>query len=197
MLIDDDKSNIFSFSQNFVIQMSVLYFLRCTYGETYPDCQTLEDDHAKEICELSTMQTGCRCHLANMNKYTFDVWVKMPIDNDTSHDIKIVASDWFKETLMKIRENDEVYFRASLLNNLGNVWPELRLYYIECKSCDHVPGHVAYGSKTFLTETSWNILNVVRKGLFEMWNFFFAPVVELKVAKETNPMEIGGSNEAQ
>ena len=177
------------------IKFSVLYFPRCIYGETYPDCQTLGDDHAKEICELSTMRSGRRCHLLNMNKYTFDVWVKMPIDNDTTLDIKIVASDWFKETLMKIREKDKVYFRASLLNNLGNICPELRLYYIECMSCDHVPGHVAYGSKTFLTETSWNILNVVYKGLFEMWNFFFAPVVELKVAKNTSSLDIKDSDE--
>lgn len=159
-------------------------WIRCTYGNAYPHCSEIEDPGNKEICELATMQNKGNCHLQNMNRYTFEVWVKMPIDNDNVHDVKLIASDWFKECLLKLKENDQVYFRASLLNNMGNIWPELRLYYIECKSCE---GNVSYGSKSFLSETSWNILKLLQKGAYETWNFFFAPIIELSIGKDFDP----------
>ena len=58
----------------------------------------------------------------------------MPIDEENVHDVRVVASHWFGETLMSITENN-VHFHAMLLSELGNTWPVIRLHNIECNIC--------------------------------------------------------------
>ena len=153
---------------------SIANWLSCTYGEPYPDCDEIEDADDKQRCEISTMQNTGRCHLKNLNRYTFDIWVAMEIDEENVHDIKVEAMYIFEEALRKINHGDVITFRALLQRDLGNRWPVLRLYHITCDSCAH---NVTHGSALFSAETM-SVWDYVVQAFVQAWNFFFAPFIE-------------------
>ncbi len=151
-------------------------WLRCTYGDEYPECDTIEDKVERDVCQINVLQ-GRGCHMKNLNRYTFEMWVKMPLDGENVHDVRIEAGHWFKDTLVKIKENEQVRFRAALKSELGNVWPVLKLYHITCTSCAEA---VEFGTKGISTRflESYGVLIHIKHAFQGLWNFFIAPVIQ-------------------
>ena len=154
--------------------------IRCAYGQEYPECSSVDDPRDRLLCDVSTMQ-GRKCHIKNLNRYTFEIWARLPIydntDNGTEfHDVRITATHWYKDVLMRIKDGELVHIRAMLISELGNVWPVLKLYHISCESCSEP---VTF-SHTGMTDDSLNILRRLARAVFEMCNFFTYPVVQIK-----------------
>ena len=154
--------------------------IKCAYGREYPECSTVDDPRERLLCDVSTMQ-GRKCHIKNLNRYTFEIWALLPLDdnanNDTEfHDVRVVASHWYKDVLMKIGHGETIRFRAMLVKELGNVWPVLKLYHVTCESCME---QMTF-SHTGMTEDSLNIVRKMARAVFDMCNFFAYPIVEIK-----------------
>ena len=136
--------------------LAVSDWIKCAYGERYPQCDTLSDKNERDLCNLATLQGHHTCHIHNLDIYVFEIWLQMPLENGVVHDVRIEASNWFKTELMKLSTGDNLKVRAALKVNLGNTWPELKLYHVSC-----VEKEVDYGSKSTLSETSWRVLEQV------------------------------------
>ena len=160
-----------------ILPWTVANWLKCTYGEEYPkDCANTTSTIEKDLCEINTLQNR-RCHLKKLNRYTFEMWVMMPIDDENVHDVRVEASHWFKDSMLQIKENDHVHFRAALKEEVGNVWPVLRLYYVECESC---PQKVIGEASMFHQQSGWNVFTAIRNAIQSVWNFFMAPIIEFR-----------------
>ena len=154
--------------------------IRCAYGQEYPECSSVDDPRERLLCDVSTMQ-GRKCHIKNLNRYTFELWARLPMDDNADngtefHDVRITASHWYKDVLMPIKDGELVHIRAMLMSELGNMWPVLKLYHIACESC----AKPVTFSHTGMTEDSLNILRRLARAVFEMCNFFTYPVVQIK-----------------
>ena len=149
-------------------------WLRCTYGDEYPACDTVTEQAERELCELYTMQNR-KCHMRGMDYYTFELWVTMEVSPDTTHDIRIEARDSFRNVLLKLKAADQVSFRASLMKDLGTTWPSLKLFHVECTSCMQ-----ALESTQEEEEEAGlaHAIATIRNALYDTLNFFLAPVVE-------------------
>ena len=163
-----------------LLPWSVSDSLKCAYGHEYPECSSVDDPRERLLCEVSTMQ-GRKCHIKNLNRYTFEIWVRLPLDdnmdNETEfHDVRVIASHWYKDVLMKIRDGEVINLRAMLVTELGNVWPILKLYHITCES----RMEPLTFSHTGMTEDSLNIVRRMARAVFDMCNFFIYPVVEIQ-----------------
>lgn len=149
-------------------------WLKCTYGEHYPECSEIEDDHKRGLCEVETMQ-GTMCHMKRLNYLTIEVWVAMRVA-DYDHQVRLVAQHGFRKALRHIRAGDQVSFRASLLEELGNVYPVLRLYHLQCHTCseelqlDLQEDDEEYGI--------FSIFSIFKKAVCATFNFFTLPIVE-------------------
>ncbi|ELT98538.1 hypothetical protein CAPTEDRAFT_205743 [Capitella teleta] len=153
---------------------SMANWLKCTYGEEYPsDCTNLTSTIEQTLCEMNIAQNR-NCHLKKLNRYQFEMWVTMVIDNDNMHDIRVEASHWFKDSMMKIQSGDTVRFRAALKSEIGNIWPILKLFYVECENC---PMEVIGESSAFYQQTGWHIFVAIRDAIRAVWNFFMAPLL--------------------
>lgn len=148
-------------------------WLKCTYGEEYPmECETLPDKASQDICSFNRLQ-GRTCHLKNLNRYTFDLSVIMADQSE----VKLQASHWFKDAVLKVKPSDEISFRAYLMENLGNAGPILRLYSLRCKTCED--SEIEY-SGTIFQQSGWNVLVQAKHAFQSVWNFFLAPILVFK-----------------
>ena len=68
---------------------AVADWLRCTYGDAYPECSTIEEDHRRKLCEISTLQER-KCHMGRHDRYKFDLWVTMDNGDVTTYYIPLV-----------------------------------------------------------------------------------------------------------
>lgn len=157
-----------------ILPWSIANWLKCTYGEEYPkDCSNTTDSIERNLCEINVMQNR-RCHLKRLNRYLFEMWVKMPVGDSYVHDVRVEASHWFMKSMMKIKEGHLVRFRAALKSDLGNVWPVLKLYYVQCESCmEKILGQ----STAFSQHAGWQIFVAIRDAIRSVWNFFMAPII--------------------
>ncbi len=151
-------------------------WLKCTYGEEYPTdpdkCAEISSNPTEvEICKLRVQQ-GIKCHMNNMNRYLFEIWVQMPIDADNVHDVRVEARHAFKDVLLGLRAGDVITFRASLQSDLGNVWPVLKLYHVQCVSKDVTSGNVEDD------DLVGDVVGQMQRAMFDTFNFFTAPVIE-------------------
>lgn len=148
-------------------------WLKCTYGEEYPLCDTIENEIEKEMCQISTLQ-GQKCHMRDLDHYTFEVWVHMKLDFGNEHDIRISARHSFKNSLLRLKEDDHITFRAALMDQLGNTWPILKLYHIECLSC---PVKVKSSEEEEDETGPMSAVLVLKAAVYNTFNFFFSPVI--------------------
>ena len=151
-------------------------WLKCTYGEEYPTdpekCSEISTNPTKvQICQLRVAQ-GIKCHMNNMNRYLFEIWVQMPIDNDNVHDVRVEARDMFKDVILGLKAGDVISFRAALLSELGNIWPVLKLYYVQCVSKDVTSASIEDD------DIVGGIVANMQRAMFDTFNFFTAPVIE-------------------
>ena len=119
-----------------------------------------------------------KCHLKNLDIHLFEIWVEMTVqDNDNTpvtQDIRIRASNWFKESLQNLSEGDSITFRAAFHDGVCNIWPEINLFYLQC-----VEKGINFGSKAFISETSWRVVDTVRNGTIAAWNFLLSPFLQI------------------
>ena len=151
-------------------------WLKCTYGEEYPECDTIENEFERLTCQINKLQ-GRSCHMKNLNRYVFEMWLSLPLEGGATHDVRLVASHWFKDTLAKLKSQDSVKIRASLQDEIGNKWPVLKLYHVQCMSCTDDVEFGSSGLTSKLLET-YGIMLHVKRSFQGLWNFFLAPVVE-------------------
>jgi wolfamin len=144
-------------------------WLTCVYGQPFGDCSRHDSPDEREFCELATSQ-GRECHLNNLDRYTFQFTVTMP----HGQQIRGEASYVFKSILLQLRPGDTIAIHGHLVDSLGSASPLVRIQYIECTSCS--PRH-RYMCEEMLDE-SVRTLGRLRPGFTEMWNFFFAPVLQ-------------------
>ena len=167
--IDNQVDEIVSY-----LPWTIANWLRCSFGEIYPDCTTIGDDIEKELCHLRTMQ-GSTCHLRNMDHYLFEIWLEMPIDNETVHDVRVTAHHKFRKTVSHLKNGSHIQVRASLLSELGNSWPIMKLFHIECFNCMTVLEEAS--SELQDEELITTVLRLVRYAMFNVLNVFTAPFV--------------------
>ena len=151
-------------------------WLRCTYGQEYPPCDNeMLSAEDKRLCQMFTIQ-GRQCHMKAMDYYTLEMWVTMVVDPETTQDVRVEARDSFKNVLLKLRAGDQVAFRAALTGNLGNSWPEMKLYHVECTSC----GERLVSSLADEEDDKgvMYVLTLIKNAIYDTMNFFFYPVME-------------------
>ncbi|KAI0227481.1 Wolframin [Lamellibrachia satsuma] len=108
-------------------------------GHKYSECSSVDDPGRRMLCEVSTMQ-GRERHMKNLNRYTFEIWVRLPLDDNMDNetefqDVRVIASHRYKDVLMKIRDGEVINLHAMLVSELGNISPILKLDHITCESC--------------------------------------------------------------
>lgn len=150
-------------------------WLRCTYGEEYPACDTLEDLNDRDLCQMYTIQ-GRKCHMRAMDYYTFDIVVTKEVNSDTTQDISIEAPNSYKNIILRLKAGDMVSFRGALVGGLGDGLPKLKLYHIECTSCGEAL--VSTDAEEADELGPMTILFYIRDAIYDTFNFFFSPVVE-------------------
>ena len=153
---------------------TVANWLRCSFGEEYPSCDSIEDEAEKDLCKLRTMQ-GTMCHLRNMDHYLFEIWLQMPIDEENMHDIRVTAHHKFRKTVSHLKTGNHIRVRASLQSELGNVWPVMKLFHIDCLNCMMKLEEAS--SELQDEEIITTIMRLVRNAMFNVLNVFTAPFV--------------------
>ena len=151
-------------------------WLKCTYGEEYPTdpevCANVSSTRTEaDICKLR-IQQGIKCHMNNMNRYLFEIWVQMPIDKENVHDVRVEARDAFKSVILGLKAGDVISFRAALQSELGNIWPVLKLYYVKCLSKELTSASVED------EDLVGGVVGSMQRAMFDTFNFFTAPVIE-------------------
>ncbi|XP_062568628.1 wolframin-like [Saccostrea cucullata] len=104
--------------------------IRCLYGQKFGDCDDANKTESdRKLCRTMD-DLGHECHLRNLDKYTFEVYISMPqyviAELDAGHS--------FRETLSALQVNDEVEFTGTLVKGLGTRNPKLVLRHITCTS---------------------------------------------------------------
>ena len=151
--------------------------LERVYGIPYGDCNHLISDWDRDICELALDQ-GKKFHLTNLDQYTFQFNLIMPNDQQ----IRVEASHYFKDILRSLRKDDQLHIRGLLADGLGGSSPLVRLQYVDCFTCSP---RLCSGKDHILAESKY-VLYRLRPGLMEIWNFFFAPVLQFDKIEEVS-----------
>ncbi|KAK9399232.1 wolframin [Crotalus adamanteus] len=155
-------------------------WLRCLYGETYPDCDprntTLEEE---ELCRLKYLSKH-NCHIKRFDRYKFEITVGMPLsggnanrtpeDDDITKDIVLKASNEFKHVLLNLRQGSLVEFSTILEGRLGSKWPVFELKALSCLNC---PSKLSPAGRHVKVEHDWR--NTVQTAFRFVFNFLFSP----------------------
>jgi len=154
---------------------TVSNWLRCAYGEHYPDdCSIHADLEDYEACAFNKRQ-GRPCHLRELDRYTYELILDVPDrDGATQSSVRIVAADWFRGVSAHIQPGAEITFRAVLSTNKWSSGVELKLESIECvgRPCE-VGEDADYEQDT----GRWRSLLVLGRAVHSVWNFFLSPLV--------------------
>eukprot|EP00062_Callorhinchus_milii_P012678 gi/632959968/ref/XP_007895922.1/ PREDICTED: wolframin [Callorhinchus milii] len=155
-------------------------WMRCLYGEPYPQCDpisvTLEEE---ELCRLKFL-TKYQCHLKMFARYKFEITVGMPYskniskvleEDDATKDIVLKASSEFKNVLLNLRQGSLVEFSTILEGRLGSKWPVFELKAIGCLNC--MSKQTPAGSRHVKIEQDWR--GTVVQAFKFAFNFLFAP----------------------
>ncbi|KAM3831834.1 wolframin isoform 1-T1 [Vipera latastei] len=159
-------------------------WLRCLYGETYPDCDprntTLEEE---ELCRLKYLSKH-NCHIKRFDRYKFEITVGMPLsggngnrapeDDDITKDIVLKASNEFKYVLLNLRQGSLVEFSTILEGRLGSKWPVFELKALSCLNC---PSKLPAAGRHVKEEHDWR--NTVQTAFRFVFNFLFSPFLSI------------------
>ncbi|XP_043530161.1 wolframin isoform X3 [Chiloscyllium plagiosum] len=154
-------------------------WMRCLYGETYPDCDpknvtVMEED----LCRLKFL-TKHTCHLKRFCRYKFEITVGMPygsngnetLEDDATKDIVLRASNEFKNVLLNLGQGSIVEFSTILEGKLGSKWPVFELKAIKCLNC--MAKLTPASARHVKIEHDWR--GIVKLAFKFAFNFFFAP----------------------
>ena len=145
-------------------------WLRCAYGEHYPDdCSMHADLEEYEACTFSKRR-GHPCHLRDLDRYTYELIIQVSESSGTN--VRIVAADWFRSIATQVQPDTEVIFGA-VLSKLGSGL-ELKLESIQCvgEPCE-TGGGADYEQDT----GRWRPLMLLGRSVHSVWNFFLSPLV--------------------
>nr|XP_014346171.1 PREDICTED: wolframin isoform X2 [Latimeria chalumnae] len=155
-------------------------WMRCLYGEKYPECDpkniTIEEE---ELCHLKFL-TKHECHMKKFDRYKFEITVGMPfnggnanqtLQDDPTKDIVLKASNEFKKVLLNLGHGSVVEFSTILEGRLGSKWPVFELKAIRCLNClARLTPAVLRHTKI---EHDWR--SIVQKACKFAFDFFFSP----------------------
>ena len=144
--------------------------LRCFYGRYYEcDDELLSEDDAS-YCRFMT-SIGKECHVAEHDKFTFNVAVKVS-DGERTLSLSAEAGNSFHETLVALKEGDQVSIKGSLSDGLGTLAPKLKLKDIKCTSRELAVMQMIY------EEDEDFYYDLFRESFKVAFNFFWYPMVE-------------------
>ncbi|XP_069782061.1 wolframin isoform X2 [Narcine bancroftii] len=156
-------------------------WLRCLYGESYPECNpknvsVVED----ELCRLKFL-TKHTCHLKRFCHYKFEITVGMPYsangerasEDDATKDIVLRASNEFKIVLLNLVQGNVVEFSTILEGRLGSKWPVFELKAIRCLNC--MSKLIPPSARQVKIEHDWR--GIVKQAIKFAFNFLFEPAI--------------------
>ena len=160
-----------------ILPVGISDYLKCVYGDKYPECESgnFTNEEERDLCRIHTMQ-GRTCHIKRMDHYTFNIWVKMEIDDETQQDVILVTRNQFRNIAMLLRKDDIVTFRASIKNAMGGLRPELYVFHLECTSC--------LNTESQKLETESSVISGVQKSVFSIFNFVMSPLLEFEMNEQ-------------
>ncbi|XP_007537658.1 wolframin isoform X2 [Erinaceus europaeus] len=152
-------------------------WLRCLYGEPYPDCGPGAPAAPAELCRLGPLAERA-CHVKRFDRYKFELTVGMPPegggrgpeDDDVTKDIVLRASGEFRGALLHLRQGSLVEFSTVLEGRLGSKWPVFELKAIRCLNC---MAELEPARRHVKLEQDWRA--VAHGALKFAFNFFFFP----------------------
>lgn len=181
-------------------------WLRCLYGETYPNCEPLNVTAAnrtaaelaadaapapvslsmllqmqeEELCQLKALAKHT-CHVKRFDSYRFEVTVGMIRSGgveaeDPGRDINLMASHEFREVLLNLRPGNMVEFSTKLEGRLGAKTPAFELKAIHCLDC---VSSLLNRSRQVKIERNWR--RTTMKALKFAFDFFFSPFLSAKI----------------
>uniref|UniRef100_UPI00398F44D6 wolframin-like isoform X2 n=1 Tax=Pristiophorus japonicus TaxID=55135 RepID=UPI00398F44D6 len=154
-------------------------WMRCLYGEPYPECDpknvTVEEE---DLCRLKFL-TKHTCHLKKFCHYKFEITVGMPygtngnktLEDDATKDVVLRASNEFKNVLLNLGPGSVVEFSTILEGKLGSKWPVFELKAIGCLNC--MSKLTPAAARHVKIEHDWRA--IVKQAFKFAFNFFFAP----------------------
>ncbi|GCB71367.1 wolframin isoform X1 [Scyliorhinus torazame] len=156
-------------------------WMRCLYGETYPECDpknvTVMEE---ELCRLKFLSKHT-CHLKKHCRYKFEITVGMPygtngnetLEDDATKDIVLRASNEFKNVLLNLGQGSVVEFSTILEGKLGSKWPVFELKAIRCLNCmlKLTPASASHVK----IEHDWR--GIVKQAFKFAFNYFLAPIL--------------------
>ncbi|CAH1790176.1 unnamed protein product, partial [Owenia fusiformis] len=152
------------------------HWLKCVYGEEYPKCDAdTMGATMYEYCKVRENQTS-NCHVENLNYYTFEIWVTMPIENNITQDIILVAGNQYRAIIETLKEGSTIGFRARFQKDVGGLRPYLLVKHMECLDC-----MVSLNEAKPIVEEEVSISEQLRDGVIFTANFFTCPVLEYKI----------------
>ncbi|KAG8591387.1 hypothetical protein GDO81_000157 [Engystomops pustulosus] len=155
-------------------------WMRCLYGEAYPQCDpqnvTIEEE---ELCRLKFLSKHS-CHMKKFDRYKFEISVGMPLngkngnrtfeEDDVTKDIVLKASNEFKTVLLSLRQGSVIEFSTILEGRLGSKWPVFELKAISCLNCI---AKLTPSSRHVKIEHDWR--RNVHTAIKFAFDFFFSP----------------------
>ena len=145
--------------------------IRCLYGQKFGKCNDPEKTESEQkLCAMMD-DLGHECHLRNLDTYTFEVYIILEYQGFIFAELD--AGHSFKETLVALKESDEVEFTATLVKDLGTRQPKLILRQITCTSR-------ALDVMARLEEESVEeiLMRELNNAIMVTFNFFWYPLVE-------------------
>ncbi|KAG9330726.1 hypothetical protein JZ751_022320 [Albula glossodonta] len=172
-------------------------WLRCLYGEAYPECtgnqtahgvatqnssSALEQLEQQELCRLKALAQN-RCHVKRFDSHRLEVTVGMlpeeasGLPQEDRRDLVLRASSEFRQALLLMEVGSVVEFTAVLEGRLGSRSPILELQAIHCQSCgsEHAPA-----GKHYKIEPDWR--GTALRAIKFAFDFFFSPFLSARIS---------------
>ncbi|XP_027692386.1 wolframin [Vombatus ursinus] len=154
-------------------------WMRCLYGEAYPNCLPGNISTAEEeLCRLKYLAKH-ECHIKKFDRYKFEITVGMPYSNtgnktieedDITKDIVLRASSEFRNILLNLRQGSVIEFSTILEGRLGSKWPVFELKAISCLNC---MAQLTPARRHVKIERDWR--SAVHGAVKFAFDFFFSP----------------------
>ncbi|KAG5849662.1 hypothetical protein ANANG_G00113300 [Anguilla anguilla] len=161
-------------------------WLRCLYGEAYPDCgnitaqnstaqnsTALQQLELQELCRLKEL-TRHNCHVKRFDSHRFEVTVGMlpeELGAEATPDVALRASSEFRQVLLGMEVGSVVEFSAVLEARLGSRSPALQLQAIRSSALA--------ASTQYKIEPDWR--GAVLRAIKFAFDFFFSPFLSARI----------------
>ncbi|XP_077992463.1 wolframin-like [Glandiceps talaboti] len=150
-------------------------WLRCIYGDPYPDCSSLENVTQTDqiLCEMKVL-TGYDCHMTQFDTLSFQISVKMMSPGSKSNVIHLTAGHAFKDSAQTLVAGDLIEFEAMLTSNLGEPKMFLTLHSLTSLMKSEVK---SFKEGEVFHQHTHTIAQQMIQAVGFSFNFFFSPIL--------------------